>query len=346
MKETALISKIMNEAVLCGFRQRISHLILHVTSRCNMQCAHCFVETNTQTLELPFETIREIAATFKDLLWLDIGGGEPLLRDDIEDVVSLFDCEELSIPTNGWDVERSARKIRSIFARVKGKLIITLSLDGMEKTHDEIRCSGSFRRTIELFTALRELKGLRVKFNTVLCEKNRAEIVALMHFVRGLDPAFHSVLLLRGNSRDQSMRLPSVDAIRSLDRDIWEVQQTYGYGRRGLLSRIQKNYQRYKRDIGIETLRCGRQVIPCLAGRSHMVVWSDGRVSPCELLPPIGDLKHTTMKELLRSSELRSAVAGITGRKCYCTHDCNMIENILFNPSTYPKLLLPRKNSE
>jgi MoaA/NifB/PqqE/SkfB family radical SAM enzyme len=221
-----------------------------------------------------------------------------------------------------------------------GKLIVTLSLEGMAKTHDEIRHPTSFERTVQTFKKLKGVDGIRLKFNTVLCEKNCDEIVELVNFVKRLGPDYHSILLLRGKARDPAMRLPSVDRIEAVGKRIERIQQGYGYGRTGLLSRIQRNYQAYKRDLTLRTLREKRQVIPCLAGVSHLVVWSEGSVSPCELLPAVGKLREKDLGELLNGPDMKRAVSCIAKGECFCTHDCNMIENILFNPRSYLKLLV------
>lgn len=343
MSNLYLVNKIACEALLCKFRPKIRHLIFHVTNRCNMRCRHCFVSFDNPKKELTFDEIKSISKSFQGIIWLDIGGGEPVLREDLEDIISLFNFEELSIPSNGWETELIVNRLEKINFMARGRLIITLSLEGMEKTHDEIRCFNSFKRTVQTFYRLKKIKGLRVKFNTVVCEKNCEEILDLMKFVKGLKPDFHSVIMLRGSPSDRSMRLPPIEKINSLGKDIYSIQQCYDYGRTGILSKIHRNYQVYKRNITSRILYEKKQVIPCLAGHSHLVIWPEGQVSACELLPPFGNIRERNMDELLNSAELKKTILSIKDGRCFCTHDCNMIENILFNPKTYLKLLIPLK---
>jgi len=334
-----LIIKVMEEALLSYGRPSIKHLILHVTNRCNMRCDHCFVDFDSPKKELSLDEIISISRKFSNLIWLDIGGGEPLMREDLDEIVSQFRFRELSIPTNGWESEQIVEKLKKINSIASGKLIVTLSLDGMQETHDKIRRPESFERTIQTFNELKQIKGLRIKFNTVLCEKNSDEIINLMHFVKELEPDFHSVLMVRGTTRDPLMRLPSVDKIKILEQSIYRIQQSYNYGRTGMLSKVQRNYQVYKGDLNVRTLQERRQVIPCLAGASHLVVWPEGDVSSCELLPPIGNIREKNIDELLKGVEMRERLSSIRRGDCYCTHDCNMIENILLNPKSYLRLL-------
>lgn len=339
MSNTSLIIKVMGEALLSRFRPSIKHLILHVTNRCNMRCKHCFVNFDKIEEELTLNEIKSLSKKFSGLIWLDIGGGEPLLRDDLEEIIPLFRFEELSIPTNGWETERSVEKLKKIHSMASGKLIVTLSLDGMPKTHNEIRCPMSFERTVQTFNSLRKIKGIRIKFNTVLCEKNYDDIINLMHFVKDLRVDFHSILMLRGITRDPSMRLPAIEKIRALEKDIYQIQQAYNYGRTGILSIIQRNYQAYKKDLCLKIMQEKKQIIPCLAGTSHLVIWPEGSMSPCELLPPIGSIRERGLEELLNGEEIKKIISSIKSGNCFCTHDCNMIENTLLNPKSYLKLL-------
>lgn len=339
MSNVPLAIKVGKEVILSHFRPSIKHLILHVTNRCNMRCKHCFVDFSGPKQELTLDEVKSVSEKLSNLIWLDIGGGEPLLRDDLEEIISLFKFEEVSIPTNGWETELIAEKLKKIHLMTSGKLIVTLSLDGMQRTHDGIRSRSSFERTIRTFERLKEVEGIRIKFNTVLCEKNYDEIIALMRFVKELGPDFHSVLLLRGTPRDPSMHLPSSEKIKALEKDIYQIQQSYDYGRTGILSRIQRNYQKYKRDLSLRILQEKRQVIPCLAGTFHLVIWPECSLSVCELLPPVGNIREKNFEDLLNGAEMKKAVLSIRNGNCFCTHDCNMIENILLNPKSYFKLL-------
>ena len=339
MGSLRLPAKLLKEAALARLAPRIVHLVLHVTRRCNMRCRHCFIDFSDAPAEWMIDDIRPVADRLRRLLWLDIGGGEPLLRDDLEDILSLFAFEELSIPTNGWEVERIVSRLGDIHRRTGGKLIVTLSLEGLPATHDAIRRQGSFERTVATCRRLREIPGLRVKFNTVLCNRNAGEIVDLMHFVQGLHHDFHSILMLRGTPKDPLLQLPPLETIAAMEDEVWRVQQSYTYGRAGIMRRVQANYQAYKRAVGVKTLDQKRQVVPCRAGRSHLVIWANGDVAPCELLPAVGNLRKQRFPEVLRGAAFRDTVAGIRKGRCHCTHDCNMIENILFDPRSYWELL-------
>jgi MoaA/NifB/PqqE/SkfB family radical SAM enzyme len=120
------------------------------------------------------------------------------------------------------------------------------------------------------------------------------------------------------------------------------IHESYQFGRKGLFSRVLLNYQAIKWDAQMRTLAEKTQVIPCLGGQAHLVVYANGEVAPCEILPSVGHIRRQPIKEILASSAMKDSVAGIKRKDCHCTHDCNMQENILFNPRQVPALLSPR----
>lgn len=345
----SLMLKVLREAALRQVRPKFSHLILHVTNICNFRCSHCFVEFEKKPQDLTLKEIRQVAEVFNDLIWLDIGGGEPFLREDLHEFLGLFKAQEISIPTNGWFTDRTIGTLAKMREKIGMKrLIITISIDGLPKTHDEIRKKeGSFARLTETYRMIRKnFPGLRVKINTVLNHRNIPEIIQLMTHVRDeMKPDFHSILFLRGSPIDPSFHLPPPEEIRALEDQIFEIQQVYMYGRQGLLSTVQRNYQSIKREIAEQIVEQKTQVIPCLGGQAHAVVYANGNVAPCELLPAVGCLRNQPLEQILASEAWKAAIRGIQAKECNCTHDCNMVENVLFNFKLYPQLVYGRKAS-
>jgi MoaA/NifB/PqqE/SkfB family radical SAM enzyme len=343
----SVLFKVVKEAALLKLRPKVSHLILHVTNICNFRCHHCFVEFAQKPKDLTMDEISQVADFFDDLIWLDIGGGEPFIRQDLAEIVTKFTAKEISIPTNGWFTEKIVTTLEKIEKRFDlSRLILTISVDGLRKTHDEIRNQkGSFDRLVASYHIVRQkFPNLRVKLNTVINHRNVQEIVPLMEWAKAeLNPAFHSILFLRGSPLNPDYRLPSAVEMRALEDKVYEVQQRYLYGRSGLLSDVQRHYQWIKREISNQIISQKKQVIPCLGGQAHFVVYANGEVAPCELLPSVGSLRKNSLAEILDSTPATAAVKSIREKQCHCTHDCNMVENVLFNFSLYPKLMFGSK---
>jgi len=77
---------------------------------------------------------------------------------------------------------------RAAFLAGLGVAYVQMSLDGLEKTHDEIRSDGSFQRTVR---ALELLDRLHIDTNIMftLFPYNKNELIPLMRYVAEKTPA-------------------------------------------------------------------------------------------------------------------------------------------------------------
>jgi MoaA/NifB/PqqE/SkfB family radical SAM enzyme len=72
-----------------------------------------------------------------------------------------------------------------------------------------------------------------------------------------------------------------------------------------------------------------------------VVLDEEGDVYPCEILAArMGNVRDGSydLKGILSSSEGRKTLDAIGRGNCYCTHECNFMMNIFFNPRLYPAL--------
>lgn len=315
----------------------VKHLILHVTSRCNRRCRHCFVDfSNPQ--DLPLDTCRDIARDIGKLLWLDIGGGEPFLRDDLPDIVAAFDADVVMIPTNGSLGNKAVDQIRTMRGRTRAQVGISLSLDGLKDTNDAVRGKNSWDEAWDSFEKFRGVDGLPVKINTVLTSRNAGEIPDLMNEVRKKNPDFHSIILLRGDPADPSAELPPLAELRRLMPKILKMQASYDYGKNPMSARFLRGYHRRMWEVSLDTVEQRTQVIPCFGGQAHAIVWADGSVSSCEMLPVVGNVKDRPLAGILTSPEFAKQAAGIRRKACFCTHNCAMLDSILLSPREMTRL--------
>lgn len=150
---------------LVSKRQPIN-VYLAVTNRCNLKCYYCYGEYANRKEWREFTTAELL--TLVDELWrhgtrlLQLQGGEPLLRDDIEQLIDRVRARGMicDLITNGILVEQK-------FAAVKKLDSICVSLDGREELNDRNRGKGTFARTlkgIELCSGA----GVPTRINAVL----------------------------------------------------------------------------------------------------------------------------------------------------------------------------------
>jgi len=319
------------------FHPRLVHLIVHVTSKCPNKCRACFAPKSSD--DLPLNVIQQLADDAQDLLCVDIGGGEPFLRDDLPEVCAAFTASDMSIPTSGWNPDRIASIARQTLDVFPGMLTIGVSLDGFQKTNDALRGEGLYESALATVRELSRIDRVSVKINTVISQANFGELLEFMKFVKSLGVDYHSLLLLRGDPSDAEMRLPPVSALKSATDDIFRILKQYPYLEGRLKGAAALGYHRLLWDYSMQILESGKMPLPCLAGLGHLVVYADGSASPCELLPPLGNVKQDSLHDIMSGNAMNEARKKICGMGCACTHNCNMVENILFDFSSWPKLL-------
>lgn len=322
---------------------KMQHLIVHVTNACNFRCEHCFVDFETSKRDLKLHHFQKLGSESPPLMWLDIGGGEPFLRKDLADIVLSFDSKIVHIPTNGSLIPQMLKQIEKIQQHSDREIIIGLSLDGLQETHDKIRKQpGNWDQIWDAFAALRPIKGVSVKVCTVIHQGNYDEIIPLMEEVQARGVDFHSVILLRGTPLDKAVHLPSTEDLRALGRRMFPILERYDYGKGALSAHILRNFHRYLWNTSLKVIDEERQVIPCLAGQSQLVVWGDGQVASCELLPAVGNIKEQSLGEIIASDAFQQQVEDIKQDKCHCTHNCAMLDSIFYNPVNLPHLMYQR----
>ena len=134
---------------------------IELTKRCNLECKYCYSRTNKQDelTELSTDQLKDFLKRFRSsggrrVLYT---GGEALLRTDFEELV-LY-ARELGLLvdlfTNGTLINEENSKFLS-----ENINLISVSLDGPEKNHDEIRClKGSYQKTRKAIEYLSENKA-------------------------------------------------------------------------------------------------------------------------------------------------------------------------------------------
>jgi MoaA/NifB/PqqE/SkfB family radical SAM enzyme len=152
-------------------------LTFAVTGRCNLRCRMCGIWKDPVP-EMPLAEVREFLARSPGFAWVDVTGGEILLRDDIGEILSLVVAcnprlELLHFPTNGFLPQRAEGVARTLARRRAVRLIVTVSIDGPPPLHDDLRgVAGSFERAVETFLRLRAVPGCEPIFGMTMGPDN------------------------------------------------------------------------------------------------------------------------------------------------------------------------------
>lgn len=347
------------------WKRRPLHLTLFVTRRCDARCPFCFSRAREGAArpELSLHEIEQLAPTVGPLLWLSFSGGEPTLREDLPQIARAFErhCRPsfVLLSTNGLDPERTVRTVEGLLAAApRSALAVKLSLDGPPALHDRLRgVSGAHALVLESLARLGGIAAreprLEVGVNTVICAANQETIAEVFAEVGGLPGVnTHTLSLVRGVLPDPA--LGPVDPARYLEA----AERIAGGLRAGTQPRYRFRGARLKaaqdvlqRRFIAETLRRHGRVVPCHAGRLNLVLDETGGLFPCEDFSlAMGNVREhgLDVRATARSPRGRAVLASIARGECWCTHECFMMTNILFDLRHWPALLaeylhLPRR---
>ena len=158
-----------------------------VTERCNLRCRHCYWHEPDLRPDPCLDDLDRVLAQFKALgnafgeqgeHLLAIGGGEPTLRNDLEDLVTLAKQRGFSVRLTTNAVRMSRRRAESL--RDSGLEAVQVSIDGAsEDAHDRVRGRGNWTRAVRGAQALRDA-GAFIILNCVLRPGGNMETAHLM----------------------------------------------------------------------------------------------------------------------------------------------------------------------
>jgi MoaA/NifB/PqqE/SkfB family radical SAM enzyme len=343
---------------------------------CNLRCPMCSMNANNrewpQILQDypdasggPELSLDEAIRAFQRIKrWrpvVSIGGGEPMTWAPMLDLIAFLRLE-LNLPvgltTNGTLFDEG--KIQT-FARTGAG--ITVSIDGMEETHDRIRGAGNFRKATGLLQKLVELRrqgkhpgGIYSLF--ALHQHNYKEVPEVVHFLLddlGVDALTISFLVFstpeilekhrrwveaRGLPETFEIRIPrggvyTRGVLEGMDFEkIWQDMET-----------LRARNQRLRFEPDFRTLEHLKRyfltddLMPdyfrqfCLPTRQEIVVLSNGDVlfMPGCFQIKIGNVRERGLDEMWKGNEMR-ALRKILGSDLspVCAHCCaNRVEKHL-----------------
>lgn len=161
-------------------------LFFEVTNTCNLFCAHCgsscTAAGNRLSADDVQKTLRTIPENLKPMICLT--GGEPLTHPEFFEIAGCVSGMGFhwGMTSNGTLIDRlTARKLRET-----GMGTVSISLDGMEKTHDKLRQKeGAWKKAIDGIRYLQDA-GFSPQITTVVHADNIDELEELYLFLCGL----------------------------------------------------------------------------------------------------------------------------------------------------------------
>ena len=160
-------------------------VVWNVTRRCNLKCVHCYSHSEDRdysgelTFDQGIELLNDLSSFGVPVVLFS--GGEPLIRPDLLDLMKHASSRGMRavISTNGTLIDgKMAKSLKEV-----GLSYVGISLDGLEKTHDEFRrIPGTYSRVIRAIKNCKE-NGLKVGLRFTVNKRNFREIQGVFDLV-------------------------------------------------------------------------------------------------------------------------------------------------------------------
>ena len=158
-------------------QNRLRFMDIAVDYECNMKCSHCSAVNLSRGHKVEERLTREDYTFLADQLCKEgclifhFTGGEPLVRNDLEDIIQAFNSNRCGISIQSNGILATPCRLKSL--REAGADIFCVSIDsGIPKEHDEFRnYPGSFKLAIEALDNAKKL-GYQTMISTCLSHAN------------------------------------------------------------------------------------------------------------------------------------------------------------------------------
>jgi radical SAM protein len=313
-----------------GVRRDFARTPLNVywemTQGCALACRHCRAEAmqvappGELSRDEGFGLLRALTGFGNPLPHLILTGGDPLQREDLEDLVA--EAARLGIGTSITPAA-TPRLTRDVLARLKrcGLLGLGLSLDAPDAPrHDAIRgVEGTFAITVEAARWGGEL-GLPLQVNTLVAGETAGDLPLVFDLLKALPVARWSLFFLIAVGRGKVLK--PVDAARAealmgwIDEVAGRAPFVVGTTEAPWIRRVARERRRHDAHAGPPAAampsRSGaaaRGGLPVRDGHGVMFVSSTGSIYPSGFLPiPAGHVRADDPVEVYRSSPLFEAL--------------------------------------
>lgn len=335
-------------------------LIHFITNRCNARCKHCFIDFDNPKIfenELTLEEIEKLSKSFGSHLFnINLTGGEPFLRKDIFEIVSLYfkntPIESIFITTNGMLTHRIKNFVDKFIAKkIKGKLIFSISIDNFEKKHDaNRRLKGLFKNAIKTYKILQAYNNPCVITNIgiTVTRHNYKDVAALYQHLKNLGVKSITATIMREegvikkiNRQTKKKILKTYEVLTKFIQQDQASGKMTGFGNH-LQGRLMNAKNPIINQIIKRTYLAPKFISFCPAGSLFGIIQANGDVYPCEILnTPLGNLRDYEMnfEKLWQSEKAEDCRRFIKDSRCHCTFECAWTVNVVSHLKFLPSLL-------
>lgn len=284
----ARLFSIVSRKLVGGY---IYSIKLEVNSTCSLNCKMCYIDKSEDIL--PIDTIYQILDQIKDCnIRLEILGGEPLLREDIVDIIGYAKQEAkvpfISLYTNGINV--TSHLAQKLYQAGLDAVIVSFISDKKEIHDDFTGQQGSWHKTLEGIRLLSEA-GITTYTFTAIHKLNYENVNHIYNYVKyqlKIHALFYQYI-------PQKKDDPLI-----IDPEIWNKIKYW------ILYEKNNKHMKFVRDFYMLTGNA------CSGGNFVLTIKTNGTVQPCPFISnlSLGSIYKnniwTIYKNRFRGTDLRN----------------------------------------
>jgi len=294
---------------------------LITTFRCNAKCGMCNIWRFPTRPEEELDPMHY--EKLPDGLRVNITGGEPMIRDDIEDIFRIMYPKSslLELSTNGYFTDRIVR-IAEKFPRI----LIRVSCEGLPARNDTLRgTKNGFDHALRTILELKKTKCRNIGLSVVISDKNVDDLLYLYQLCVCLDVELANCVMHDSwyfhttnnaiEDREKAVRIETAFVkalLRSKRHGLRNRLKDCGraWFNRSIARRLAGNVPNYRP--------------PCGALTDFFFVDPRGNVAPCNGSDEewiIGNLKDSSFEDIMNSDRAKKAMEKVKT----CDKDCCFI---------------------
>lgn len=243
-------------------------VLAEVTTRCNLKCQHCSASAGMKGKDMKKEDLFRIVDILSEngIQNFDIGGGEPLIRKDIFDIVKKCcnNFHTVVVATNGTLIGREEAQALAEY----WNLFVQVSLDShTSHFHDHFRgVEGAFEKTISgIYNLMSE--GIHTRIEIVLSKDNVKTFEEILLLANELGVRGINYDVVRDVGRGENLNI-TPDDVMSWMKEVEGVITEYD-------DRFSLVYEKSRKEFTSQD---------CGAGKTLWTCGITGNLRPCTFL--------------------------------------------------------------
>ncbi len=300
------------------------------TYRCNCRCLMCDIWRHPTSPEEEFRP--EVLDKLPDLVFANITGGEPFLREDIGEITRILmgKARRVVVSTNGY----LTGKIIDLAREFPG-IGIRISIEGLPAANDELRgIRDGFDHGLRTLLELRRLGIKDIGFGITVSDRNARDMLELYQLAKAMKVEFATAAVHNSyyfHKSDNEIR-DQATVIECFEELVAEL----------LRSRRPKDWFRAYFNHGlINYIRGNPRLLPCGAGEDMFFLDPFGEIRPCNGMAAataetsMGNLNGQTFEKIWNGERGRR----VREQAAACPRNCWMIGTA--SPAMKKNLLPP-----